>query len=72
MAFWDAPNTFWDSGIKYDEPAVPNPTPTKKRKSMKRQAYYPIPIAQQIVWLQNFIIKLPLYTATLALSCPPR
>ena len=34
---------------------------------MKRQAYYPIPIAQQIVWLQNFIIKLPLYTATLAL-----
>lgn len=67
MAFWDAANTFWDSGIRYDEPAAPNPTTKTKRKSMRRQAYFPLPIAEQIVWLGNFKTKLPLYATILSL-----
>lgn len=63
MARWDQPGATWDSGLRWDAPD-PSPTPNPaKKKRMKRQDYYPSRIGDQVVWLQNFKIKLPLHAA---------
>ncbi len=72
---WDDPNLLWGSPAYYLEPGdpgfVPYPPfnqPAKKPKRMKRQAYYPSRIADQILWLENFRNKLAVYQAVLGLS----
>ena len=69
MATWDQPGATWDSGLRFDQPSPPpsNPTPTKHTR-MKRQDYFPTRIGDQIVWLNNFKTKLPLYATALGLS----
>ena len=64
---WDAGT--WDSGF-WDQ-ATPSDYfhPTSKPKSkMKRQDYYPSCIGDQVNWLDNYSVKLPLYGATLGVA----
>ena len=35
---------------------------------MRQQRYFPSPLAEQVLWLQNFCTKLPTYQSALALS----
>jgi hypothetical protein len=75
---FDDPNLFWgdpyayylepgDPGfVPYDVPHQPPPKPQR----MKRQAYYPSRVADQILWLENFRNKLAGYQAALGLSDP--
>ena len=72
MAFYDAPSTFYDSGIHYDEPPVPPNQPPAKLKRMKRNTYYPSKSADQVIWLENFRNKLPGYASALGLTTPQR
>lgn len=65
---WDSgthDSGFWDSDLLSN----PNPQP-QKTKRMKRQAYYPSKVAEQILWLVNFYQKLPAYAATLGIGAP--
>ena len=55
--FWDQPN---DSDYFHPQPK-PNP-----RTQMKRQVYYPSRIGDQVNWLDNYSIKLPIHGATLS------
>ncbi len=68
MPAWDAPPpAAWDSS-SWDLPDSTTVNPSKsKRKTVKRQDYFPIRIGDQIVWLRNFKIKLPLHATDLAL-----
>ena len=60
---WDS--SAWDQGF-WDSDLLSNPNPQpQKTKRMRRQAYYPTKIAEQILWLTNFFQKLPAYAATL-------
>ncbi len=70
---WDDPNLRWGDPSFYLEPGDPGftpyetlsePKPTKTKK-MKRQAYYPSRIANQVLWLENFAAKLAGYQAIL-------
>jgi hypothetical protein len=61
----------WDSGF-WDAPTPPVPpispfgsTKAKNRTKMKRQDYYPSRIGDQVNWLANLAVKLPLYGPTL-------
>ena len=64
--FFDNPNLRWgnpsyllepgDPG--YVAPLPPNPETPTKRKKVKRNSYYPIRQADQIIWLVNFMNKL--------------
>jgi hypothetical protein len=55
-----------DAGYVNPSPSV-NP-PTRKKKIMKHNKYFPIPQGRQIVWLQNFSGKLSGYATTLGLA----
>lgn len=69
MARWDQPGITWDSGVRYDATDDPASQPeSKPKKTMRRQAYYPSRIGDQVVWLQNFKTKLPNYTTPLSLD----
>lgn len=69
MANWDQPGATWDSGLRYDSAANPGSEPEPNpKKSMRRQVYFPSRIGDQIVWLQNFITKLPDHAAALSLD----
>ena len=61
---WDTGT--WDSGI-WDQPSPSEyfqPKP-KQQNKMKRTNYYPSRIGDQVNWLDNYGIKLPIYGATL-------
>lgn len=67
MADWDTGT--WDSGL-WDQPTLSDyfkPKP-KKPTDMKRQDYYPSRIGDQVNWLDNFAVKLPIHGATLGAS----
>jgi len=67
MARYDQPGVTYDSNVFDDRPdSVSNP-PIKPRRTMKRQDYFPLRIGDQIIWLRNFKLKLPLYVVPLAL-----
>jgi hypothetical protein len=74
--FFDDPNLIWGDPAYLREPGDPGyvapfPTrskPTTKNKRMKHNAYYPVRIADQIVWLTNFKNKIGGYVATLGLT----
>lgn len=71
MTTWDQPSAAWDGPLTWDAPAPPspvNPTPTRHRKHMIRQNYFPTRIGDQIVWLRNFKIKLPTHATALGLD----
>jgi hypothetical protein len=76
---WDNPNLRWgspsyllepgDPGYVPDSPPVNNETnKNKKHKKMKHNVYYPIRIADQIVWLTNFRNKLASHAGALGLT----
>lgn len=81
-ANWDSGLNFDDPNLRWGEPAYllepgdpgyvapfpANPQTSTKTKRMKHNAYYPLRVADQIVWLTNFKNKLSGYTATLGLS----
>jgi hypothetical protein len=52
----------------YVDPFPPVNPPTRKKKTMKHNKYFPIPQGGQIVWLQTFSGKLPGYATPLALA----
>jgi hypothetical protein len=61
----------WDSGF-WDQPAPPPPPSSgyfqskpKPKTTMKRQNYYPSRIGDQVNWLANFALKLPIHGPTL-------
>lgn len=62
---WDSGN--WDSLSWDTEPTTSPPTSTKKTP-MTRQAYYPVRVADQILWLENFRNKLSGHAPTLGIS----
>lgn len=74
----DDPNNRWGDPSYQLEPGdpgyvppvnpPPNPQPPKKGKRMRRQLYYPIRIADQITWLENFRNKLAGYATALGLT----
>ena len=53
--FWDAPSS--DYFLNRNQP--------KKQHNMKRQTYYPSRIGDQVNWLDNYSVKLPVYGPTL-------
>ncbi len=62
---WDTGT--WDSGF-WDQ-ATPSDyfqSKPKPHTPMKRQTYYPSRIGDQVNWLDNYAVKLPLYGATLS------
>src|SRR5438270_12807783 len=72
---WDDPNLRWGDPSYYLEPGDPGFTPypsvnqtPQKIKRMKRNAYYPSRIADQILWLENFRNKIAGYIAALGLD----
>jgi len=67
MARWGQPGATWDSGLRWDEP---DPLPNPKPKRIKRQDWYPSPIGDQVLWLENFDDKLPLHSAGLGIAAP--
>ena len=72
MAQWNQGN--WNSGLLWG-PASPPPSPNnktknKKHKTMKRQYYFPRPIAERPEWFGVYATQLPLANATLGLPAP--
>lgn len=73
---WDDPNLRWGDPAYLLEPGdpgyvapFPQPKQTKnKTKGMKRNSYYPVRQADQILWLGNFAGKLPALATTLGLT----
>lgn len=73
---FDDPNNRWgdpsyqlepgDPG--YVPPSPPTNQPPKRSKRMKRNAYFPSRIADQITWLENFRNKLSGYATALGLT----
>jgi len=70
---FDDPNARWGDPSYVLEPGDPgyvppvNQPPTK-RKRMRRNVYFPLRQADQIIWLANFANKLPGYATTLGLT----
>jgi len=74
----DDPNSRWGDPAYQLEPGDPGYTPPvnppqtnqppKKGKKMRRQVYYPMRAAEQIVWLENFRNKLPGKATALGLT----
>jgi len=74
--FFDDPNTYWgdpsyqlepgDAG--YVPPFPPISEPPAQHKRMRRNTYYPIRQADQIVWLTNFCNKISGHAAALGLT----
>jgi hypothetical protein len=71
---WDDPNLRWGEPAFLLEPGDPgyvNPLPPQtktKRKTMKRNFFYPVRQSEQIVWLTNFYNKLTGYGTVLGLT----
>jgi hypothetical protein len=73
---WDDPNLRWGDPSYLLEPGDPgyvSPLPTNlepptKTNRMRRNNYYPLRQADQILWLGNFANKLTAYTTTLGLT----
>jgi hypothetical protein len=61
---WDSGN--WDSG-SWDSSSTDNTT-TKKKTHMTRQAFYPVRVAEQILWLENLRNKFTGHAPTLGIS----
>ena len=64
---WD--QSTWDSGF-YDQQTPSDyfqPQPKPKSK-MKRQDYYPSRIGDQVNWLDNYAVKLPIHGAALGVA----
>lgn len=61
---WD--QSTWDSGF-WDQPSdyFSPPKQPNNRTKMKRQVYYPSRIGDQVNWLDNYSVKLPLHGPTL-------
>jgi hypothetical protein len=61
---WDTGT--WDSG-QWDQPTPSEyfQSKPKPKSKMKRQVYYPSRIGDQVNWLDNYSVKLPLYGAAL-------
>jgi len=73
---FDDPNLYWGDPSYLLEPGDPgyvspaplvNPTPPKGRK-MKRRRHYPIQVAKQVLWLENWWHKLGDHAAVLGLT----
>jgi hypothetical protein len=64
---WNDPAVRYDAGWTYVDSTTPETQKKTKIKHMRKQKYYPSRIGDQIVWLENFRTKLPLYVATLGL-----
>lgn len=64
---WDMGS--WDSG-QWDEagPSEYFQCKPKPKNKMKRQDYYPSRIGDQVNWLANYAVKLPLHGATLGVA----
>jgi hypothetical protein len=64
---WDTGT--WDSGF-WDQPTLSDyfQSKPKPKTQMKRQTYYPSRIGDQVNWLDNFAVKLPVHGATLGVS----
>jgi hypothetical protein len=69
---WDTGT--WDSGL-WDEPPTPPASDyfkprrkTNTHTTMKRQDYYPSRIGDQVNWLDNFSVKLPIHGPTLGVE----
>lgn len=56
----------WDSGFWDSAPASNSPQPKTKR--MTRQAFYPVRVADQILWLENLRNKFAGHAPTLGIS----
>ena len=75
---FDNPNLRWGDPSYLLEPGdpgyvgpVPSVTQTKtKKKTMKRNAYYPSKLADQIIWLTNFSNKIGDEATALGLAAP--
>jgi hypothetical protein len=74
---WGDPNLRWGSPSYALEPGdpgfVPYPSasqnkPKPKTRPMKHNNWYPIRVAEQILWLQNFVAKLAGHAAALGIS----
>ncbi len=66
MPRWDEGR--WDEG-HWDDSLISNAAnPPKKRRIMKRQKYFPSRIADQVLWLINYLNKLPGYATALGLA----
>jgi len=75
---WDDPNLRWGDPSYALEPGDPGFVPyastspaaplPKRRHPMKRQNYYPTRQADQVLWLENFALKLPAQAASLGLD----
>jgi hypothetical protein len=61
---WD--NGQWDSGT-WDQPSdyFSPQTKSNNRTKMRRQTYYPSRIGDQVNWLDNYAVKLPIHGAAL-------
>jgi len=61
---WDQSN--WDSGF-WDQPSdyFNPPKPLNNRTKMKRTNYFPSRIGDQVNWLDNYAVKLPIHGPTL-------
>ena len=72
MALWNQGN--WNSGLLWGPASPPSPannkTKNKKHKTMKRQYYFPRPIAERPEWFGVYATQLPLANATLGLPAP--
>jgi hypothetical protein len=52
---WDQGS--WDNS-SWDTDSITSTSTSKKKTHMTRQAYYPVRVADQIIWLTNFYLKL--------------
>jgi hypothetical protein len=59
---WDS--GFWDQPSDYFNP----PKPSNNRTKMKRTNYYPSRIGDQVNWLDNYSVKLPIHGPTLGVA----
>ena len=68
MALWNAAN--WNSGALWSapSPSAPNINPKHKRKTMKRQRYFPETMAERPAWFENFATQLTPANVTLGLD----
>lgn len=62
---WDQGS--WDSQ-SWDTESITSTSTPKKKTHMTRQAYYPVRVADQIIWLTNFFNKLIGHAPTLGIS----
>lgn len=69
LPHWNDPAVRFDHGWRWPTAAeiLAAQTQTTKKGPMRRQAYYPSRISDQVLWLANFRNKLPGYQETLAL-----